>query len=171
MKKLLALMIIAGLSGLYAGSIGLGIAYDDFMHSDSTVSAYPSIRADIMTNILPILGLRTGLVNVDIKEDEAGGTMFSLGTGVFCDLCLFIPMASSITPYIPLGVWYFNKYQGFDMSHLAFKGGLGGMMAFGGINGYLELGVNFTSVTPEGGESSSDHWFYGQLGVRVPVGM
>ncbi len=171
MKKLLVIIFVAGLGGLYAGSIGLGIAYDNFIHSNSAVNAYPSIRADLMFNVLPILGLRVGLLNVDIKEDATGGTMFGLGSGVYSDICLFIPMPLSIMPYIPFGVWYFNKYFGMNSSHLAFKGGLGGMMGFGNLRGYLELGANFITDSPSGGASFSEHWFYGQLGVRLPFGM
>jgi hypothetical protein len=184
MKKLFAIAVAAGmLSGLYAGaSFGLGGQYTlnapSMVHPDSNYS-YPSIVADVMVDLLPIIGLRMGLVNVDIKSDEdpdEGGTKFEIGTGVYGDVVAKIPMAGMVTPYIPIGIWYYNRYHDADVSLLGLKGGVGAMMGFGGINGYLEGGVRLASFTygedyPYPLEDKSYTWFYLQGGIRVPIGM
>ena len=179
MKKLFAIAVAAGmLSGLYAGaSFGLGGQYTLMAPSavdpDSDYS-YPSIVADVMVDVIPMIGLRMGLAAIDIKSDEEGGTIFELGTGVYGDVVVKIPMAGMVTPYIPVGIWYYNKYHDADVSLLALKGGIGAMMGFGGVNGYLEGGVNFANMSYGEGiplEDRSDVWFYIQGGIRVPIGM
>lgn len=178
MKKLLTLVIGVGLlSGLYGGaSFGLGGNYTLMAPSvvpDSTYS-YPSIVADVMVDLIPLIGLRMGLATVDIKSDEEGGTIFELGTGVYGDVVVNIPMAGMVKPYIPIGFWYYNKYHGADVAVLALKGGVGAMMGLGGVNAYLEGGLNFAN-TMYGEtiplEDDSDIYYYIQLGLRVPIGM
>jgi len=178
MKKLFAIVIAVSMfSGLYAGaSFGLGGQYTLMAPSvvpDSDYS-YPSIVADVMVDLIPLIALRMGLVTVDIKSDVEGGTIFELGTGVFGDVVVKIPMAGMVKPYIPIGFWYYNKYHDFDLAVLSLKGGVGAMMGFGGVNGYLEAGVNFANMMygetiPL--EDYSDLYYYIQGGIRVPVGM
>jgi hypothetical protein len=184
MKKLLAIAVAAGmLTGLYGGaSFGLGGMYTlsgpSMVHPDSSYS-YPSIVADVMVDLIPIIGLRMGLVSVDIKSDEdpdEGGTTMEFGTGVYGDVVVKIPMAGMVTPYVPVGFWYYNRYHNADVSLLGLKGGVGAMMGFGGISGYLEGGVRLASFTygdeyPLPLEDKSYTYFYFQGGIRVPVGM
>jgi hypothetical protein len=181
MKKLFAIAVAAGmLSGLYAGaSFGLGGMYTiggpSEVDLDSNYS-YPSIVADVMVDLLPIVGLRMGLVQVDIKSDSApaeGGTQMAFGTGVYGDVVFKIPMAGMVTPYIPIGVWYYNRYHGTDdLSLIGLKGGAGAMMGFGGVSAYLEGGVRLASFSFPTGypvESKSYTYFYVQGGIRVPI--
>ena len=164
MKKLFAIAIAASmLSGLYGFSIGLGAAYDNLAGEEDT-DPYFSVRADVMCKPLPILGLRFGLIQIDLPTDS---TEYHFGTGVSADVLVFIPMAGTITPYIPFGFWY----HGNTGSVLTLKGGLGAEMGFGGFAGYLEGGINYEDISPEVGEGTSDTWFYVQGGVRIPIGM
>lgn len=182
MKKLFAIAVAASLfSGLYAGaSIGLGAMYTingpSMLGQDSNYS-YPSVVADVMVDLMPIVGLRMGLVQVDIKSDSApaeGGIDMAFGTGVYGDVVFKIPMAGTLTPYIPIGIWYYNRYHGADQSLIGLKGGVGAMMGFGGVAGYLEGGVRLASFTygddyPYPLEDKSYTYFYVQGGIRVPI--
>ena len=164
MKKLFAIAIAASmLSGLYGFSIGLGVAYDNLAGPEDT-DAYFSIRADAMCKPLPILGFRLGLIQVDLPTDS---TTYDFGTGVYADVLVFIPMAGTISPYIPFGF----EYHGNTGSDLVLKGGLGAEMGFGGFAGYLEGGITYKDDSPEVGEGTSDTWFYVQAGMRIPIGM
>jgi len=165
MKKLFALLVTASMfGGLYGLSLGLGVAYDGLAGPDG-MDAYPSIRADAMVNVLPMLGVRMGLAQVDIKDDLQGGTLMEFGTGVNVDLIINIPMAGTFNPYIPAGVWFFSN----GGTTIVLKGGLGAQMGFGGVMGYLEGGINFTNYSPEVGEGTSMHPLYVQAGVRIPI--
>jgi len=184
MKKLFAIAVAVGmLSGLYAGaSFGLGGMYTiggpSQVSQDSSYS-YPSIVADVMVDLLPIVGLRMGLVSVDIKSDSApaeGGMDMAFGTGVYGDIVFKIPMAGMVSPYIPIGAWYYNNYHGWeDLSLIGLKGGAGAMMGFGGVSAYLEGGVRLASFTyPDymvamGYADKSYTYFYVQGGIRVPI--
>jgi hypothetical protein len=171
MKKLFAIALVASVfSGLYGLSFGLGgqyvLEYPGAM-PDSTFS-YPGVVADVMCKPLPILGFRIGLVQVNLWPEDEGNTNFHIGTGVDATVLVYIPMAAPISPYIPLGVFY-HGYDGLSMMNL--KGGVGAEMGFGSLAGYLEGGIHFSQVSPEGVDSSSDNWFYVQGGIRVPVGL
>jgi hypothetical protein len=181
MKKLFAIAVAASLfSGLYAGaSFGLGGMYTisgpSNVHPDSNYS-YPSIVADVMVDLLPIVGVRMGIVSVDIKSDSApaeGGVDMAFGTGVYGDVVFKIPMAGMVSPYIPIGVWYYNNYHGYeDLGLIGLKGGVGAMMGFGGVSAYLEGGVRLASFSyPEVWqlEDKSYTYFYVQGGIRVPI--
>ena len=162
MKKLFALLVAASMfGGLYGLSLGLGAAYANLAGPEGS-DPYFSIRADAMVNVLPMLGVRVGLAQVDLPE---GGTFMQFGTGFNVDLIINIPMTGMVNPYIPVGVW-FESNGGTEIN---LKGGLGAQMGFGGFNGYLEGGINFTSFSPEVGESSSSHPLYVQAGIRIPV--
>jgi hypothetical protein len=164
MKKLFAIALAVGLfSGLYGLSFGLGVAYDNIAGPEGT-DPYLSIRADVMCKPLPILGFRMGLIQVDLPEDN---TTYMFGTGVNADILIYIPMAGMVNPYIPFGFWYYGN----GGSTITLKGGLGGEFGFGGFAGYLEGGIEFISISPEGMDSSSENWFYIQAGVRIPVGL
>ncbi len=168
MKKLFALVIAASMmSGLYAFSFGLGARYT-LSHPgflpDSTYS-YPSIVADVMCKPLPIVGLRIGLVQFDMVPDEEGGSQFMFGTGVNAAVLVYIPMAGMVNPYIP----FHFVYAGNGGSTITLDAGLGAEFGFGGVNGYLEGGIDLFNYSPEVGDSNSDTWFHVQGGVRIPV--
>jgi hypothetical protein len=166
MKKLFALIVAAGmLSGLYGFSIGLGARYDNLAGPEET-DPYFSIRADVMCKPFPFLGLRMGVIQIDLPEDM---TWMHFGTGVNADVLVYIPMAGMVQPYIVTGFWYRNMQDSF--SQIELHGGLGAEVGFGGFAGYLEAAFNMDSFTPEGMDGETDTWFYGQLGVRVPVGL
>jgi len=172
MKKLFAIAIAACLfSGLYGASIGLGAQYTinaPRAIGDTVNISYPSIVADVMAPILPILGVRMGLVEYNIISEDDGGNNYKFGLGVYGDICLMLPLPMAFMPYIPIGV----VYGGNGGSTLHFKGGVGGMMNFGGVHGFLEGGIHFMNVDLETmEESESDTYFYVQGGVRVPIGM
>ena len=167
MKKLFAIAIAASmLSGLYGFSIGLGAAYDNLAGEEDT-DPYFSVRADVMCKPLPILGLRFGIIQIDLPTDN---TTYAFGTGVTADVLVFIPMAGTINPYIPFGFWY----HGNTGSVLTLKGGLGANMGFGGFAAYLEAGITFTKISwdIEGvDDPDATNPFYVQGGVRIPIGM
>ena len=168
MKKLFALVIAASMmSGLYALSFGLGarytIGYPGAL-ADSTFS-YPSIVADVMCKPLPIVGLRIGLIQFDMIPDEEGGSKYEFATGANAAVLVYIPMAGMVNPYIP---FYFS-YSGNGGSTILLDAGLGAEFGFGGVNGYLEGGINLWNASPEGLDSNSETWFHVQGGVRIPV--
>ncbi|MCK4674078.1 hypothetical protein KAT67_08865, partial [candidate division WOR-3 bacterium] len=106
MKKLFAIAIAASmLGGLYGFSFGLGVAYDEIGREDP-YDPFISIKADVMCKPLPILGLRIGLVDVDMRSDDQGGTQFHIATGCEATVMLYIPMAGMIQPYIPFYLMY-----------------------------------------------------------------
>lgn len=166
MKKLFAIAVVAGmLSGLYGFSIGLGGRYDNIGGPEDT-DPYFSIRADVMCKPFPFLGLRMGLIEVDLPEDA---TWMHFGTGVNADVLIFIPMAGMVQPYVLTGLWYRSLEN--VQTQFVLHGGLGAELGFGGFAGYLEGAFNMTSTTPEGMEGTTDTWFNVQLGVRIPVGL
>jgi hypothetical protein len=166
MKKLFAIAIAASLfSGLYGFSVGLGARYDNLAGPEET-DAYLGIRADVMCKPMPILGFRMGLIQIDMIEDAME---MHFGTGVNADVLVYIPMMGMVNPYLVLGVWY-NSYEELYTA-LEFHGGVGGEFGFGGFAAYLEAAFTLQSVTPEGGDSDSNNWFYVQGGVRIPIGM
>ena len=172
MKKLFAIAVAAGmLSGLYGASIGLAGQYtinEPRGYGDTVDISYPSVLVDIMVPIIPVLAARMGLVEYNIIGEDDGGSHYAFGTGVYGDICFMIPMEGMFKPYIPVGFIYGGSDAGSEM-HL--KGGVGGMMGFGGIDGYLEGGVKFLTWSPEGLDSESGTFFYFQGGIRVPFGM
>jgi hypothetical protein len=162
MKKLFAIAIAASiLSGLYGLTLSIGAAYDNLAGPEGT-DPYFSVRADAICKFHPIVGLRCGLVQVDLPS---GATTYMFGTGVNADVLVFIPMAGMVSPYIPIGFWYAGN--GGSTIHL--KGGLGADFMFGGFGAYLEGGINFYNYSPEVGESSSSNPLYVQGGIRIPV--
>jgi hypothetical protein len=163
MKKLFAIAIAASmLTGLYGLTFSVGAAYDNLAGPDGT-DPYFAIKSDMICQFHPMLGLRCGLVSVELKDDVMGGTQYSFGTGVYSDVIVSIPMAGMISPYIPLGVWY----SGNGGSSLHLKGGLGADFAFGGFGVFLEGGINFYNIS--NGTSTSTNPLYVMGGVRIPV--
>ena len=171
MKKLFAIAIAASmLGGLYGFSFGLGVAYDEIGRYDPS-DPFISIKADVMCKPLPILGLRIGLVDVDMRSDDQGGTMFNIATGCEATVMLYIPMAGMIQPYIPFYLMYADLGDaGSSKMHLF--GGVGAEFGFGSLAGYLEARFafydegEFLTVDPE-----SETWFAVQGGVRIPIGL
>ncbi len=166
MKKLFAIAIAASMfSGLYGFSVGLGARYDNLAGPDET-DPYLSIRADVMCKPMPILGFRMGLIQVDMLEDN---TQMLFGTGVNADVLVYIPMMGMVNPYLVVGVWYVSDQD--DYTLLDLKAGVGGEFGFGGFAAYLEAAFNMETISPEGGDSNTDNWFYVQGGVRIPIGL
>lgn len=164
MKKLFAIAVVAGMmSGLYGLTFGVGAAYDNLAGPEGT-DPYFAIRADVVVKPMPILGFRMGLVSVDLKPDEQGGTAYVFGTGVNADVLAYIPMMGMVSPYIPLGIWY----SGNGTSVLHLKGGVGAEFAFGGFGAYLEGGINFYNISV-GDVSDSQNPLYVQGGIKIPV--
>lgn len=164
MKKLFALAIAIGMfSSLYGLSFGLGAAYDMIAGPEGT-DPYLSIRGDVMCKPLPIVGLRMGLIEFNMPEDN---TNYAFGTGINATVLVYIPMAAPVMPYIPIGIFYYGN----GGSTINLIGGLGAEMGFGSVAGYLEGGIDFVQYSPEGFDSSSDNWFFVQAGVRIPVPM
>lgn len=169
MKKLFAIAVAASLfSGLYAASIGLGGQYtigEPRAYGDTTDISYPSVLVDVMVPIIPVLAARMGLVEFNIISDDDGGSNYKFGTGVYGDICFMIPMAGMFKPYIPIGF----VYGGNGGSEMHLKGGVGGMMGFGAVDGYLEGGIKLLTWSPEDLDSESGTYFYVQGGLRVPI--
>ncbi|MBE0434163.1 hypothetical protein IBX73_11975 [candidate division WOR-3 bacterium] len=164
MKKIFALTLAASLlGGLYGMTFGLGAAYDNIAGPEGT-DPYLAIRADVVVKPLPVVGFRMGLIAVDLKPDEMGGTAYVFGTGVSTDVLAYIPMAGMVSPYIPLGFWY----SGNGSSVLHLKGGLGAEFTFGGFGAYLEGGINFYNISV-GDVSDSQNPLYVQGGFKIPV--
>ena len=166
MKKLFAIAVAAGmLSGLYGFSIGLGARYDNLAGPENT-DAYFSIRADVMCKPMPMLGLRMGVIQVDLPSDATG---IHIGTGVNADVLVYVPMAGMVKPYVVAGVWYTSQQDMYTDIRLI--GGLGAEVGFGGFAGYLEAAFNMDALTPEGMDGTTNTWFYGQLGIRIPIAL
>ncbi|MEO0106226.1 MAG: hypothetical protein ABIL46_02715 [candidate division WOR-3 bacterium] len=166
MKKLLAAAIaLSAVSGLYALSLGLGIAYENLAGPEGT-DPYLAIKGDATIPVISMVDWRLGLLNISLPE---GGKSFSLGTGIGSDLLVKIPMAGTFQPYVPFGFSLFKSLEEGGGMILTLKGGLGGSMGFGGMNGYLEAGLNLVSMS--NGDSDTDKSFYIQAGVKFPVGL
>ena len=177
MKKLFAVAVLAGmLSGLYGFSIGLGgrfdIGHPSYAYGVDSSFSYPSIVADVMVKPIDMLGFRFGVVTFNILPDEEkdfAPTTFIIGTGIDAAVLVFIPMAGTISPYIPFHFAYNNGEWG---SQFTIDGGVGVEAGFGPVAGYLEGGINFLSVSYEAlDESESANWFYVQGGLRVPLNL
>jgi hypothetical protein len=166
MKKLFAIAIAASmLSGLYGLSLGLGVAYEDVAED----GRYLVIRGDARVPILPIVDWRAGLLNVNLPD---GGKSINFGTGITSDLLIKFPMPASFQPYLVLGLWFnlgLEDAPG-DYMNFSLKAGLGGEMAFGGFNAYLEGGLHdFTYV--KDADPSTTNPIYVQLGITFPIGL
>ncbi len=145
--------------------MGLGVAYENLAGPEGS-KPYLAIKGDATVPVVPILDWRLGILNISLPE---GGKSFSFGTGINSDLLIKIPMAGTFQPYIPLGLSLWKGLEeGLGML-LTLKAGLGGSMGFGGMNGYLEGGLNLASIS--NGQSRTDTAFYVQVGVKFPVGL
>ncbi len=169
MKKLFAVAIAAGLlTGLYALNLGLGVAYEDV--ADST--RFLTIKADARVPLFAMIDVRCELLNVSLMEDAKA---IRFGTFNGADLLIKFPMPSSIKPYLCFGVWFDKGLEdvvGFDQTLLDLKAGLGAEMGFGGVNAYLEGGLNkFHWNGAEGADPATDQEIYVQIGATFPVGM
>jgi hypothetical protein len=165
MKKVFALALsLSFLSGLYGFTLGLGVAYEGLAVSGA--DPYFALKADARVPLSSMIDIRAVLLNVSLPD---GGKSIHLGTFTESDL-IFKPKTSmSFKPYLALGVWFSMGLEDapLDYKILAVKGALGGEMEFGGLNAYLEAGLNkFTWVSGGGGTS---HPVYVQLGVNIPV--
>ncbi len=168
MKKLFAIAIAASLvSGLYGFSFGLGAAYDQLGIDSLYGEAHPVIKADVMAKPFPILGIRFGVVDVAMNSDDFGGTMFTIATGLDAAILVYIPMAGTFQPYIPIYFKYADTGD-LDVTTLHIFGGLGGEMGFGSVTGYLEGRFTLHDVSTM---DDSQTWFTIQGGVRVPIGL
>ena len=166
MKKLFAIAMVAGmLSGLYGFSIGLGARYDNLAGPEGS-DPYFSIRADVLCKLMPIVGLRAGLIQIDLPTDA---TAMHIGTGVNADVLIYIPMEAMVKPYVVTGIW-FTSLQDY-YTDIRLIGGLGAELGFGGFSGYLEGAFNLDALTPEGLDGTSNTWFYVQGGVRIPINL
>jgi len=176
MKKLFAIAVLAGmLSGLYGFSIGLGGRYEighySYFYGPDSSFSYPAIVADVMVKPIDMLGFRFGLFTFNILPDEEkdyAPTTFMFGTGCDASVLVFIPMAGTISPYIPFHFIYNSAEYG---SQFMIDGGVGVEAGFGPVAGYLEGGINFINWSPEGGDGDSDNWFYVQGGLRIPLNL
>ena len=94
-----------------------------------------------------------------------------LGTGIDASVLVFIPMAGTISPYIPFHFAYNNSSSDYWASYFSIEGGVGVEAGFGPVAGYLEGGINFLNVSPNVGDGDSHNWFYVQGGIRIPVNL
>lgn len=168
MKKLFAIAIAVSLvgGGLFGFSFGLGAAYENIGGPEGT-DPFFAIKADVMCKPLPILGLRIGIVDVDLKSDDMGGTTYAFGTGCDATVLLYIPMAGMIQPYIP----FYFMYAGNGFTSMHFAGGLGAEFALGGVNAFLEAKFDYYDFDVEGFESDAENSFNIYGGVRIPLNM
>jgi hypothetical protein len=169
MKKLFAIAIAASLisGGLYAFSFGLGVAYDELGIDSLYGKGHLAIKADMMCKPFPILGFRFGLVDVEMRDDDFGGTMFTIATGCDATVMFYIPMAGMLQPYIPIYFKYADTGD-LDQTTLYIFGGVGGEMGFGSVTGYLEGRFTMLDISTR---TESQNWFTIQGGVRVPINM
>jgi hypothetical protein len=166
MKKLFAIAIAVGmLSGLYGLTLGLGVAYEDVAED----GRYLCIKGDARIPVLPILDVRGELLNVALPD---GGKAIHFGTFAGSDLLIKFPMPAAFQPYLALGIWFSKGLEDapLDYTTLALKAGLGGEMGFGGVNAYLEGGLNKFTWTADADPATTNP-IYVQLGLTFPVGL
>jgi hypothetical protein len=164
MRKLFAIAIaLSMMSSLYALKLGIGGAYEDVAES----GRYFAIKADARIPLMPIIDVRGELLNVALPD---GGKAIHFGTFTGSDLLIKLPMPMAFQPYIALGVWFDMGLEDApgDYMDLGLKGALGGEMGLGGVNLYLEAGLNKFQWVKDG---DTTHPIYVQLGVTVPVAL
>ncbi len=164
MKKLFAIAIAAGLlTGLNALHLGLGVAYENIE------DGYLAIKADARLSLMPMIDVRGELLNVSLQD---GGKAIHFGTFTGTDLLIKFPMPSSIKPYLCMGLWFSKGLEDapLDYTTLSLKAGLGAEMGFGGLNGYLEGGLNKFNWT-EGADPATDQALYVQIGATFPLSL
>lgn len=166
MRKLFAIAIaLSMMSGLYALKLGLGVAYEDVLED----GRYLAIKADARVPVLPILDVRGELLNVALPD---GGKAIKFGTFTGSDLLIKLPMPMAFQPYLALGLWFNMGLEDApgDYMNMALKGALGGEMALGGVNAYLEFGLNKFTWVKDADPATTNPLFV-QLGITVPVGL
>jgi len=168
MKKLFAIAIaVSMLSGLYGLTLGLGVAYEDIL--EDVQEPYFCVKGDVRVPVLPIVDVRGGLLSVPLPS---GGKAIHFGTFVTSDLMIKFPMPSSFHPYFAFGLWFnlgLEDAPG-DYMNIGVKAGLGGEMDFGGVGGYLEVGLNRFTYTKDADPSTAMP-LYAQIGLTFPVGL
>lgn len=173
MKKLMMLMVMfSSINSVYGTSIGLGVAYDGI--GRSMMGEFLSLRADIMCKIVPALYLRVGLISLDIDDyyktlQFGTGTSMRLFLSPSAMLCLIAPIPSSVKPYLPVG-FHLTRSSG-DLGSTStwlLHGGMGAMFDLATIQAYLEGGITLVDYEYY---AQSQHWFYVQGGLRVPIGL
>lgn len=166
MRKLFAIAIaLSMMSGLYALKLGLGVAWEDVLED----GRYFAIKADARVPVLPILDVRGELLNVALPD---GGKAIKFGTFTGSDLLIKLPMPMAFQPYLAMGLWFGMGLEDapLDYMKIDLKAALGGEMALGGVNAYLEFGLNPFNWTKDADPATSNR-LYGQLGITVPVGL
>lgn len=168
MKKLFALALaLSAVSGLYGLTLGLGGAYENLAGPEGT-DPYLAIKMDARVPVMPILDIRAGLLHVELPE---GGKEINFGTFVDSDLLIKIPMAAPVQPYIVAGVWFNMSLEEDGPKSLGLKAGLGIEMPFGGLNGYLEGGLDKFTWYDVAGTSDTQNPLYVQVGVTYPLNL
>jgi hypothetical protein len=162
MRKLFAIAIaLSMMSGLYALKLGIGAAYEDVAND----GRYFAIKADARVPLMPIIDVRGELLNVALP-DGAKGIHFGTFTG--SDLLIKLPMPMAFQPYIALGVWFNMSLETGSAMDIGLKGALGGEMGLGGVNLYLEGGLNKFTWVKDGDTANK---VYVQAGVTVPIAL
>ncbi len=164
MRKLFALALALTLvSGLYGLKLGLGVAYEGLAVDGA--DPYLAIKADMRLPLISMIDVRANILSVVLPD---GGKAIHLGTFTDSDLMIKFPM-ESIKPYLALGLWFNMGLEDapLDYMNLGLKAALGAEMALGGLNAYLEGGLNKFTWVKDGDTSNP---VYIQLGITVPVG-
>lgn len=166
MRKLLALALTLTLvSGLYGLKLGLGVAYEGLADDGD---GWLALKADMRVPLFSKVDVRANLLEVALPE---GGKNIFLGTFTSSDLMYKISLDGSIKPYVAAGLWFklgLEDAPG-DYMHIGVKAGLGAEMAIGGLNAFLEGGLNQFTYDKDA-DPSTHNPMYVQLGITLPVG-
>ncbi|HIE05561.1 MAG TPA: hypothetical protein EYP58_02040 [bacterium (Candidatus Stahlbacteria)] len=161
MSKLLTAIVIFSMFGsAYAISFGAGGEYRNLLVDG--VDANPGIVADVYFKMLPFLGARFGIADIDMPE---GSTNYTVGVHTGADLMFFIPLQGApIDPYLLLGF----TYTGNGATVIDLTGGAGVDFFFNPQFGlYLEGAINYKDI--EDVDSSNPLYIGGGLKVKVPM--
>ncbi len=166
MRKLFALTLALTLvSGLYGFKLGIGPAYENIAVTDQ--DPFLAIKIDARVPLISMIDVRAVLINFSMPENAKS---LKFGTFTESDLMIKFPMEGSFKPYLALGLWLNQGLEDapLDYMQLYLKAALGGEMGFGGVNVYVEGGLNkFAKIK---GVDGTQHPVFVQLGVILPVG-
>ena len=160
---LIGIMGICFFASANAFTFGAGGVYKNLLVENG--DAYPGIVADAYFKVLPFLGIRVGLVDVDMPE---GGTSYFFGLHTGADLMLTIPVEGiPISPYILFGA----TYSGNGVTKIDLDGGVGFDYFFTPQMGfYLEGAIHYFSYDVAGYKTDGNPlYFGGGLKIKVPM--
>ncbi|RKX68858.1 hypothetical protein DRP53_09825 [candidate division WOR-3 bacterium] len=163
-RTIIGFLILGSLITAPALSIGAGAVYKNLLVENG--DGYLGLVGDVYFKLLPFLGVRFGIAEVDLPEGE---TSYKFGVHTGANLFLAFPLEGMpISPYILFGL----TYAGDRNKRLDLIGGGGFNLSLNPQFGiYVESAINYYSHENPAGIKSEGNPLYIGGGIKVKIPM